>query len=107
MVKNHDVEKVVIVRKEKAEIYVKKDRLTLPRYKKYVDKGISTTGSSAQFTMQVDDHFAQKFEDAQLNVFKKDTIGKTKDEKARMQDSFDREKSLQALTTVRTGAVIF
>jgi cell division protease FtsH len=92
MVKNHDVEKVVIVRKEKAEIYVKKDRLTLPRYKKYVDKGISTTGSSAQFSMQVDDHFAQKFEDAQLNVWKKDTIGKTKDEKSRMLDSYDREK---------------
>jgi len=93
MLSNHDVEKIILVNKEFAEIYIKKDRLTQDRYKKYIDKGMSTSGSSPQFTMQVNaENFEQKIEDAQINIFKRDTIGKTVDEKSKMVEKYNQEK---------------
>ena len=41
---SHDVDKIVIVNKERAEIYIKKDRLASGKYKDTGAKGINTTG---------------------------------------------------------------
>lgn len=54
MLAKQDVEKIVIINKEKAEIYIKKEKLsTDTAYKDFGKKNILSSGSGPQFTYQI------------------------------------------------------
>jgi len=68
-----DVEKVVIINKEKAEIYIKKDRLSQAKYKDATKKGFmdaaaQNIGPQYYFTIGSLDIFEERFEKAQENM---------------------------------------
>lgn len=77
MLQNHDVEKIVIINKEKAEVYLKPSALqSSDKYKELKDKGFSTTGESGPhyyFTIGSVETFAQRMEEAQKD-FSEDEI---------------------------------
>jgi cell division protease FtsH len=63
-----DVEKIEIINNEKVEVYIKQDRITSAKYKKYFDKGlnsISKTGPHFSFTTGPIDKFVEQLKDAQ------------------------------------------
>ena len=64
----HDVEKIVIVNKEIAEIYIKQDRLEDEKYKA-IPKNIITGKTSPQYIIQIGavESFESKLENAQQN----------------------------------------
>ena len=43
MLQNRDIEKIVVINKEKAEIYLRPDKLNSDKYKKYFNKGITSS----------------------------------------------------------------
>lgn len=68
MLKEHDVERITVVNKERAEIYIKQDRLSSPKYKKYFDKGwnsISKQGPHFTFSIASVDIFYKQLDEAQ------------------------------------------
>src|SRR5271166_489188 len=68
MLKTHDVERITVVNNERAEIYIKQECLTSPKYKKYFDKGwssISKTGPHFTFSIASVDIFWKQLEEAQ------------------------------------------
>ena len=76
MLQAHDVEKITIVNKERAEIYIKADRLSLPKYKKYFDKSsISKSGPQFKFSIASVDIFYKQLEDAQKDFPENERIG--------------------------------
>jgi AFG3 family protein len=67
MLASHDVEKIVVVNKERAEIYIKKDRLTSGKYKDTGSKGFNFIGQGGPqyyFTIGSVEIFDQKLQDA-------------------------------------------
>lgn len=68
MIKNHDVEKIIVVNKEKAEIYIKPDKLSSSRYSD-VDShgfgGLPTTGAHYSYTIPSVEVFNANLEKAQ------------------------------------------
>ncbi|MBE9509592.1 MAG: ATP-dependent zinc metalloprotease FtsH [Bacteroidetes bacterium] len=68
MIKNHDVEKIVVVNKEKAEIYIKPDLLTSDRYSD-VDShgfgGIPNNGPHYSYNIPSVEVFSANIEEAQ------------------------------------------
>lgn len=70
MLQNEDVEKLALVNKETAEIYIKKDQLS--KYVKESDKSTKTnfTGPSPDFYYQIGsiENFEQRVQEAQQNV---------------------------------------
>ncbi|MBL7110745.1 MAG: ATP-dependent zinc metalloprotease FtsH [Bacteroidales bacterium] len=70
MLRNHDVERLVVVNKERAEIYIKKDRLASGKYKDTGGRGFSpipNTGPNFFFTIGSVDIFEQRLSEAQAN----------------------------------------
>ena len=68
MLKNGDVAKIVVVNKEKANIYIKKDRLSDPRYKDLTDgrfAKISEDGPHFFFTIGSMEYFEKWINEAQ------------------------------------------
>ncbi len=68
MLKEHDVEKIVVVNKERAEVFIKQESLSKPQYKKYFDKGYSSiTKQGPQFTFSIGEVgiFYKQLEEAQ------------------------------------------
>jgi cell division protease FtsH len=64
----HDVEKIIVVNNEKAEVYIKKDKLNTEKYKKYFNKGIqsiSKSGPHFSFNTGPVESFLKNLEDAQ------------------------------------------
>jgi ATP-dependent metalloprotease FtsH len=68
MLSRGDVEKIILVNKEKAEIYIKTDKLDDPRYKDIKDRGI--TGSNPQYYYNISspETFDQRVADAQKGI---------------------------------------
>lgn len=67
---SYDVEKIVIVNKERAEIYIKKDRLSSGKYKDTDSKSFSLLGRSGPqyfFTIGSVEIFDQKLQEAMKN----------------------------------------
>ncbi len=68
MLRAHDVEKVVVVNKERVDISVKADRLNAPKYKAYFNKGlnsISKTGPQFKFNLGTVDAFLAEMKEVQ------------------------------------------
>ncbi len=67
MLQSEDVEKVVVINREFAEIYIKQDKLSTPKYK---DIESGSMGSTAHFTYTVGDVtlFSEQVKDAQKNL---------------------------------------
>jgi AFG3 family protein len=68
MLKNHEIEKVVVVNKEKAEVYLKKEVLNSPKYKPLTEKGLNSlpkTGPQYFFNIGSLEVFEQRMTDAQ------------------------------------------
>jgi cell division protease FtsH len=71
MLRAHDVEKVVVVNKEKVEVYIRADRFNLPKYKPLFNKGlnsISKAGPQFTFTLGTVDAFLAEMKDVQKDV---------------------------------------
>jgi AFG3 family protein len=67
MLSTYDVEKIVVVNKERAEIYIKKDRLSSGKYKDTGSKGFSPigrTGPQFYFTIGSIEIFDQRLQEA-------------------------------------------
>jgi AFG3 family protein len=70
MLRNYDVERLVVVNKERAEIYIKKDRLSSGKYKDTGERNFSPipkTGPHFFFTIGSVDNFEQRLKEAQAN----------------------------------------
>ena len=68
MLKEHDVEKIVVVNNERAEVTIIPDRLSKQIYKKYFDKGLSSISKQGpQFTITIGgaELFHNQLKDAQ------------------------------------------
>ena len=77
MLASRDVEKIIIVNKEKVEVYIKEDRLESGKYKDTKSKGFSPmTGQAPQyyFTIGSVEVFAQQLEQAMINFSESDKI---------------------------------
>ncbi|NVO01767.1 MAG: ATP-dependent metallopeptidase FtsH/Yme1/Tma family protein [Bacteroidetes bacterium] len=85
MLQRHDVEKVIIVNKENAEVYIKKDSL-----KREVYKGIDkkNTGPHFIFNLGTVDGFKLDLENAQKKIIAKDTLRKTPAQKEQILREF-------------------
>ncbi len=77
MLKNKDVEKIVIVNKERAEIYIKRDALNNPRYEDITGKGL-TEGAPAGphyfFNIGSVEIFNEELETAQENFSREEKV---------------------------------
>ena len=70
MINNHDIEKLVVVNKEYAEIYLKKEALESPRYPKATKpgSGFALQGQKPNFTYNVGDNFETFLTEAQKSA---------------------------------------
>lgn len=86
MLGNRDIEKVTIVNKEFAEIFIKKDRLTLDRYKDLKEKGVTEKTKEPHYIYKfvTVESFQQDLKDVQEKIIKKDTINKSNEEKQKI-----------------------
>lgn len=72
MLESQDVEKILLVNKELAEIYIKKDKISQPKYKDVRDsKTIGTPTAQYVYTIGSVESFEKDVAEAQLNVPKK------------------------------------
>ena len=85
MLKKHDVEKVIVINREKAEVYIKKESLNKPEYKD-VSKGISGPNSGPHFYFEIGsvESFKQDMTKAVNDIVANDTIGKTSAQKQKI-----------------------
>ena len=88
MLKKHDVEKVIVINKEKAEVYIKKESLKKPEYKD-VSKGIgigSSGNSGPHFYFEIGsvESFKQDMTKAVNDIIAADTVGKTSAQKLKI-----------------------
>lgn len=77
MLNNDDVKKVVVVNRERVEIFIKDDRLSNERYKDVNSKGVggySKTEPQFYFTIGSVEVFEQQLEDAQSTLTEKNDI---------------------------------
>jgi cell division protease FtsH len=80
MLERHDVEKIVVINKQFAEVYIKKDKLETVQDSLYKEvKESSTAKTGPHFTMKLlsVEAFRDDLKDAQDRIFAQDTIGKT------------------------------
>ena len=69
MLETQDVEKILLVNKELAEVYIKKDRLSQPKYKDVRDaKGMGTPSPQYTYTIGSVESFEKDVNDAQQNI---------------------------------------
>ncbi|MEI7595197.1 MAG: ATP-dependent zinc metalloprotease FtsH [Bacteroidota bacterium] len=85
MLAKHHVQKIVVVNKEYAEIYIKQDSMkTDTIYKSLTEKGlgnISNLGPHFLLEFITVEEFTKDLNDAQNKILAKDTVGKTPEEK--------------------------
>jgi len=77
MLSNHDVDKIVVVNRDKAEVYIKEDRFKSKRYDQYRNKGVTYTSPNAPqfyFTIGSVETFDKKMEEAQKDFESKDIV---------------------------------
>ncbi|HEX7411979.1 MAG TPA: ATP-dependent metallopeptidase FtsH/Yme1/Tma family protein, partial [Bacteroidales bacterium] len=69
MLEHQDVEKILLVNKEQAEVYIKKDRLSQAKYKDVQDtKSLGTPSPQYTYTIGSVESFEKDVTDAQANV---------------------------------------
>ena len=87
MVQTHDVDKIVVINEKKAEVYIKQDKLSNDKYKKYFNRGLSSVSKSGpQFNYNIGD--LKNFED------RLDAIQKDFDEKDRIYSRNETRKDI-------------
>ncbi|RLD64156.1 MAG: cell division protein FtsH [Bacteroidetes bacterium] len=77
MLLNHDVEKVIVINKEKVEVFIKQDRLNSGRYKELFKSNFnsaSKAGPHYYFTIGSVDYFSEQIEKAQESFPENDKI---------------------------------
>ena len=77
MLSARDVEKIVVVNRDKAEVYIRKDRFNTEKYQEYRQKGVSYTDSKNPqffFTIGSIETFDKKLEEAQKEFESKDVV---------------------------------
>lgn len=77
MLSNHDVEKIVVVNRDKAEVYIKEDKFKSKRYDQYRNKGVTYTNPNSPqfyFTIGSVETFDKKMEEAQKDFESKDIV---------------------------------
>ncbi len=77
MLSAHDVSKVVVINRDKAEIYIKEEKFATDKYEQYRKKGISYGNSNTPqffFTIGSVETFEKKMEEAQKNFESTDIV---------------------------------
>jgi cell division protease FtsH len=77
MLMNHDVEKVLVVNRERVEVYIKQDKFASERYAKYRDKGTTYTDKKTPqfyFNLITPDSFMDDMKEAQKDFESKDIV---------------------------------
>ena len=77
MLKNNDVEKIVVINKEKAEVYIKPDKINDPQYNDLFDDGMFSTprqGPHYYFTIGSLEIFEKRLREVQDNMPDSDYI---------------------------------
>ncbi|HRS53886.1 MAG TPA: ATP-dependent zinc metalloprotease FtsH, partial [Bacteroidales bacterium] len=91
ILKKHAVEKIIVVNKEKAEIYLKASALKDTAFRDVSTKGFGhtiNTGPHYYFEIGSVESFEQKIENAQKEIFIKDTTGKSLEEKLQIASQY-------------------
>lgn len=91
MYKARDVEKIVVINKEKAEVYIKKDSLKKASYKD-LSKGYGGTGNAGPhyyFEIGSVEQFKLDMEKAKNEILATDTVGKTEIQKLAIQNDLN------------------
>lgn len=92
MLAKRDVEKIVVINKEEAEIYIKKDRiLSDTAYKDFRSQGIGSSlneGPHYKFEILSVDSFEDKVRASEQKILTADTTGKTIEQKKSILQSF-------------------
>ncbi len=70
MLESKDVERIVLINKEKAEIYIKRDKLSRPEYDEVRGKNSEGTGPQFYYNVTTPDKFVDWVEEAQHNATK-------------------------------------
>ena len=68
MLKDKEVERIVLVNKEKAEIYIKKDELSRPKYEDVKGKGFGSSGPHYYYNVTSPEVFDAWFEETQKDI---------------------------------------
>ncbi len=76
MLKSHDVQKIVVVNREKAEIYIKADKLSSPKYSDIKTKNSTTSANTAvyYFTIGSVESFENRLDVAMANFDPSDKV---------------------------------
>jgi cell division protease FtsH len=77
MLSAHDVEKIIVVNREKAEVYIKQDKFASEKYQGYRQKGITYTDANTPqfyFTIGSVETFDKKLEEAQKDFESRDVV---------------------------------
>jgi len=74
MLSQQDVEKIVVVNKEIAEIYIKQDRLSDPKYREGPSSTLSGTGPHFRMTIGSVDSFENKLQQAQQDLLTEEMV---------------------------------
>ena len=90
MYKAHDVDKIVVVNKDKANVYIKKDSLKKATYKD-ISKGIGSSGTGPQYYFEIGsvEQFKLDMDKARNEILATDTIGKTAAQKIAIQNDLN------------------
>ncbi|MBN2174874.1 MAG: ATP-dependent zinc metalloprotease FtsH [Bacteroidales bacterium] len=68
MLANQDIEKIVVVNQEEAEIYIKKEKLNDSKYEEVKDQGMNSGGPQYIYTIGSYDTFKEDVENAQKGI---------------------------------------
>lgn len=68
MLSNEDVDKIVVVNREEAEVYLKEEALDKPQYEEVKDQGYQGQGPQYRYTIGSYDTFKEDVENAQKDV---------------------------------------
>lgn len=76
MLKSHDVSKIIIVNKNRADVYLKKESLSNEKYKKLRDKGVFTDNVGPHYYFEIGDvkQFNDDLKDAQKDFLDNEKI---------------------------------
>jgi len=74
MISDGDVERIVLVNREQAEIYIKKDKLTTPKYENVRGGNFATSKAHYVYMITSPDKFEEKLSEAQVNLPEKDQV---------------------------------
>ncbi len=67
MISDGDVERIVLVNREQAEIYIKKDQLTRPKYENVRGGSFGSSGAHYYYVITSPDKFEEKISEVQIN----------------------------------------